>query len=91
MSDSPDPRQIDASRAGHRRWTVAAVAVLMASSLPVANTAQVSAAANPPPDAPAVSLIGDSTMAGMLWDVTTADDPRDIVGSAYRLTFNAES
>ncbi len=91
MPDSTDPRQIDMCRAGRRRWVVAAVAVLLASSLPVAGTAEVAAAANPPPDAPAVSLIGDSTMAGMLWDSTTADDPRDIVGNSYRLTFNAES
>ena len=44
-----------------------------------------------PPDAPPVSLIGDSTMAGMAWTSTTGNDPRDIVGNAYRLTFDAES
>jgi hypothetical protein len=38
-----------------------------------------------------VSLIGDSTMAGMAWNSTTGSDPRDIVGNSYRLTFDAES
>ncbi len=48
-------------------------------------------AANPPVDAPPVSLVGDSTMAGMLWNASGANDPRDIVGNSYRLTFDAES
>ncbi|MEY2552321.1 MAG: hypothetical protein QOC57_181, partial [Ilumatobacteraceae bacterium] len=45
----------------------------------------------PPSDAPPVSLIGDSTMAGMQWNATGADDPRATVGNAYKLTFDAES
>ena len=30
-------------------------------------------------------------MAGMAWNSTTGNDPRDIVGNSYRLTFDAES
>jgi hypothetical protein len=60
--------------------------------LPVLADGNVAAAAAPPPaDAPAVSLIGDSTMAGMQWSATPSDDARDIVGSAYRMTFDAQS
>ena len=70
---------------------VGAVAALVLTSMPVLDATAVLAVANPPADAPAVSLIGDSTMAGMLWDVTGTDDPRDIVGNSYQLTFNAES
>jgi hypothetical protein len=70
---------------------LASVAVLVAVSLPVVNSSHIVSAASPPTDAPPVSLIGDSTMAGMAWNSTTGDDPRDIVGNAYRLTFDAES
>ncbi len=48
-------------------------------------------AASPPIDAPPVSLVGDSTMAGMAWNSTGVNEPRDIVGNSYRLTFDAES
>jgi hypothetical protein len=76
-----------------RRWLVrfAAVSVLLAVSVPLASSNQVAVAATPPADAPAVSLLGDSTMAGMQWNSMTGNDPRDIVGNSYRLTFNAES
>jgi hypothetical protein len=70
---------------------LASVAVLVAVSLPVIDSSQIVSAASPPIDAPPVSLIGDSTMAGMAWNSTTGNDPRDIVGNAYRLTFDAES
>jgi hypothetical protein len=69
---------------------LAAVAFVTAA-LPVTGPSKVALAANPPVDAPPVSLIGDSTMAGMAWNSTTGNDPRDIVGNAYRLTFDAES
>ncbi len=69
----------------------AAVAVVVAASLPVVNSSQIAAAATPPIDAGSVSLVGDSTMAGMAWTSTTGNDPRDIVGNAYRLTFDAAS
>ena len=68
-----------------------AVVALVLTALPLTSRADIVAAATPPVDAPPVSLIGDSTMAGMAWNSTTGDDPRDIVGSAYRLTFDAES
>ena len=74
-----------------RRWIAGVVAALVVTSLPAIGTTPALAVASPAADAPAVSLIGDSTMAGMLWDVTGTDDPRDIVGNSYRLTFNAES
>lgn len=85
MSQSSSP--------GPRRWSVrlAVATVVFAASLPAINSTHIAVAANPPPDAPPVSLIGDSTMAGMAWTSTTGDDPRDIVGKAYRLTFDAES
>lgn len=69
----------------------AAAITVLAASLPLAASSRVAGAATPPPDAPPVSLIGDSTMAGMAWNSTTGNDPRDIVGNSYRLTFDAES
>ena len=65
--------------------------ILAAASVPLMSSGQVARAVSPPLDAPAVSLIGDSTMAGMAWNSTTGNDPRDIVASSYRLTFDAES
>ena len=92
MSDPSDPSKTRTWIATRPRWwMVGAVAALVVSSLPAIGATPVAAVATPPADAPPVSLIGDSTMAGMLWDVTGADDPRDIVGNSYRLTFNAES
>ena len=72
------------------RLRLAAVTVTIAF-LPVVGSSSSVAAATPPADAPPVSLIGDSTMAGMAWNSTTGNDPRDIVGNSYRLTFDAES
>jgi hypothetical protein len=69
----------------------AAATAVLAASLPILTGANVAAAATPPPDAPPVSLIGDSTMAGMAWNSSTGNDPRDIVGNSYKLTFDAES
>ncbi|MEY2553160.1 MAG: hypothetical protein QOC57_1020, partial [Ilumatobacteraceae bacterium] len=63
--------------------------ILSASTLAPIDATHVGAA--PPSDAPPVSLIGDSTMAGMQWNSTGADDPRATVGNAYKLTFDAES
>jgi hypothetical protein len=76
-----------------RRWLrrFVAVSVALAVTVPLATSGQIAVAATPPPDAPPVSLLGDSTMAGMQWDAMVGDDPRDIVGDSYRLTFNAES
>jgi hypothetical protein len=76
-----------------RQWVqrTATVIAVVAASLPIVNSAQIVAAASPPVDAGSVSLVGDSTMAGMAWNSTTGNDPRDIVGNAYRLTFDAES
>ncbi|MEP7201310.1 MAG: hypothetical protein ABI894_01810 [Ilumatobacteraceae bacterium] len=68
-----------------------ATAAVLAASLPIAASSRIAVAAPPPPDAPPVSLIGDSTMAGMAWTSSTGNDPRDIVGSSYKLTFDAES
>ena len=68
-----------------------AAATLTIASLPLVAPTSTALAATPPADAPPVSLIGDSTMAGMAWNSTTGNDPRDIVGNAYRLTFDAES
>jgi hypothetical protein len=68
-----------------------AAAAIISAALPVTSTGHVSAAASPPPDAAVVSLIGDSTMAGMAWNSSSGSDPRDIVGNAYRMTFDAES
>ena len=75
------------------RWMlrITAVTVVVAATLPVATSTQIATAATPPVDAPHVSLLGDSTMAGMAWNSTTGNDPRDIVGNSYRLTFDAES
>ena len=76
-----------------RRWMrrFAAVTVVFAAAVPLATSAEIAVAATPPIDAPPVSLLGDSTMAGMAWNSTTGNDPRDIVGNSYRLTFDAES
>jgi hypothetical protein len=76
-----------------RQWVrrLVVVAIVVAASLPVVGYTRMVSAATPPLDAPPVSLIGDSTMAGMAWNSTTGNDPRDIVGNAYRLTFDAES
>ncbi|MGD9997971.1 MAG: hypothetical protein AB7L17_15195 [Ilumatobacteraceae bacterium] len=68
-----------------------AVAAALALVIPVSTSEHASAAATPPADAPAVSLIGDSTMSAMAWYSTSANDIRDIVGSGYDLTFDAES
>jgi hypothetical protein len=74
------------------RWLVRLAAVILViAALPVVGSTSTVVAATPPPDAPPVSLIGDSTMAGMAWNSTTGNDPRDIVGNSYRLTFDAES
>jgi len=67
------------------------VAALLLGPLSLIADNDIAAAATPPVDAPPVSLIGDSTMAGMAWNSTTGNDPRDIVGNSYRLTFDAES
>lgn len=67
------------------------MAVVGATSISVAGSGRLAVAASPPADAPAVSLIGDSTMAGMQWNSTGANDIRDIVGNSYRITFDAES
>jgi hypothetical protein len=77
---------------GRLRWMrrLAAVAVVT-TALPVTSPSHIAVAASPPVDAASVSLIGDSTMAGMAWNSTTGNDPRDIVGNAYRMTFDAES
>ncbi len=76
-----------------RRWTVrlAVAAAMFAASLPVISSSRIAFAATPSADAPPVSLIGDSTMAGMAWNSSTGNDPRDIVSNSYRLTFDAES
>jgi hypothetical protein len=74
-----------------RRVRATAIAVLCAGTLPIATAGTPAAAASPPPDAPAVSLIGDSTMSAMEWYSTSSNDIRDIVGNSYRLTFDAES
>jgi hypothetical protein len=91
MSDPSDPITTTSIKVKPRRWICGAVIALVVSSLPAIGVEPALAIATPPADAPAVSLIGDSTMAGMLWDVTGTDDPRDIVGNSYPLTFNAES
>jgi hypothetical protein len=92
MSDPAGQRTVTTLIAARpRRWVACAVVALVATSLPAIGTTPALAVASPPADAPAVSLIGDSTMAGMLWDVTGTDDPRDVVGNSYRLMFNAES
>jgi hypothetical protein len=92
MSDHVGQRTVTTLIAARpRRWIACAVVALVATSVPAIGTTPALAVASPPADAAAVSLIGDSTMAGMLWDVTGTDDPRDVVGNSYRLTFNAES
>lgn len=70
---------------------LATAAVLLATSVPIATSSRLTSAASPPLDAPPVALLGDSTMAGMAWNSFAGSDPRDIVGNAYRLTFDAES
>lgn len=68
------------------------VVMLLGSTLVVApSESPARATATPPADAPPVTLIGDSTMAGMQWDAVAGDDPRDTIGAAYKLTFDAES
>ena len=79
------------SRSSGRVPRLAAIATVLLVSLPLISSADVVTAASPPVDAPPVSLVGDSTMAGMAWNSTTGNDPRDIVGNSYRLTFDAES
>ncbi len=81
------------SESGRTRWPARVLISLVfaAASLPLAGWDQVAHAVTPPVDAPPVSLIGDSTMAGMAWNSTTGNDPRDIVAGSYRLTFDAES
>src|SRR5258706_15354004 len=90
MSERSAPHGAGASSCAFRRCALTAAMILLVSSLPIIRVPR-AAAATPPADAPPVSLIGDSTMAGMQWNSTGADDPRAIVGSAYRLTFDAES
>jgi len=70
---------------------ISVVTTFLAATVALATSSEISAAATPPVDAPPVSLVGDSTMAGMAWNSTTGNDPRDIVGNSYRLTFDAES
>ena len=79
--------------AARRRSSTHALVVVaaLASMVWIASATEPVAAALPPSDAPPVSLIGDSTMAGMQWTATAANDARSIVGNAYRLTFDAES
>ncbi|HEX2782161.1 MAG TPA: hypothetical protein VHN36_01150 [Ilumatobacteraceae bacterium] len=91
MSDSTDRRQPGTTSKARRSWVLATAAVLLSSALPAITSASVTAAATPPVDAPPVSLIGDSTMAGMQWNATSADDSRNIIANAYKLTFDAES
>lgn len=68
------------------------VTALLVTALVVCGPTRLAdAAPTPPADAPPVTLIGDSTMAGMAWTSVTGDDPRGIIGSAYKLTFDAES
>jgi hypothetical protein len=67
------------------------VAAVLVATVTVGAPGQYVGAASPPIDAPPVSLVGDSTMAGMAWNSTGVNDARDIVGNAYRLTFDAES
>jgi hypothetical protein len=76
-----------------RRWLlgISAATIVFAATVPLATSPEIATAATPPVDAPPVSLVGDSTMAGMAWNSTTGNDPRDIVGNSYRLTFDAES
>ncbi len=83
----------ESSLLGSRQWSLrlAVASVVFAASLPVASSSHVAIAATPPTDAPPVSLLGDSTMAGMAWNSSTGNDARDIVGNSYRLTFDAES
>lgn len=95
MSESSPPHPSRPSNQGpsRQRWSVrlAVAAAVIAASVPVGASDQLVTAASPPVDAPPVSLIGDSTMAGMAWNSTGSNDPRDIVGNAYRMTFDAES
>jgi hypothetical protein len=70
---------------------VALASALCAASIAVTGSGQLAHAATPPADAPAVSLIGDSTMSAMAWYSTNANDIRDIVGNSYQLAFDAES
>ena len=78
----------------HPLWLLRLAAVTLtiaAVPVPVFGSSSNVVAATPPVDAPPVSLIGDSTMAGMAWNSSTGNDPRDIVGNSYRLAFDAES
>ena len=68
-----------------------AATIVVAATVVMATPSENATAATLPVDAPPVSLVGDSTMAGMAWNSTTGNDPRDIVGNSYRLTFDAES
>lgn len=86
MSDSPHPVP---RRSRLLRSAVAATALAATIGIGVPSAAVV--AVGPPPDAPAVTLIGDSTMAGMQWNATSTNDPRSIIASSYRLIFDAES
>jgi hypothetical protein len=96
MFDSPTShlrRQAATTGPTRRRWLLpfAVPVVVLTTSVPLATSVNSAVAANPPVDAPAVSLIGDSTMAGMAWNSTGINDPRDLIGNSYRLTFDAES
>ena len=79
------------SRRTRRLARVLIPLVVVAASLPILGSDQIAHAVTPPVDAPPISLIGDSTLAGMAWSSTTGNDPRDIVAGSYRLTFDAES
>ncbi len=81
------------SESRRMRWLARVLisVIIAAASSPLVSSDQVAHAVTPPVDAPPVSLIGDSTMAGMAWNSTTGNDPRDIVAGSYRLTFDAES
>lgn len=70
---------------------MALVASLLLSMVVTGPARLAHAAVTPPADAPPVTLIGDSTMAGMSWTSTAGGDARDTVGAAYKLTFDAES
>ena len=80
-SSSQTSRAVGRGRAGRRRWclrfaAVSTVSAVLSASVVVGGLGQPVGAASPPADAPPVSLVGDSTMAGMLWNATSGDDPR---------------
>lgn len=75
-----------------RRTVVALLCMALATAALVVGGQPAAGVAAPAADAPAVALIGDSTMLAMRSYASTAGgDPRAIVGDAYTLTFDAES